>query len=114
MSATLVKLARFPVANYVSANNAAWLAHEHATHVVSGWNNTPSEAGELALLADFIYSQAVRCGEDGELDYSRTAIVGSLLVSFVELLNYERGGWDGGTCDSWARAVGEYIGQPLD
>jgi hypothetical protein len=111
---TLVKLERFPVANYVSANNAAWLAHEHATHAVSGWNNSPNEAGGVRRVADFIYAQAVRCGEGGELDYSRTVIVRDLLHSFVELLNHERGGWDGGTCDSWARAVGEYIGQPLD
>jgi hypothetical protein len=111
---TLVKLERFPVANYVSANNAAWLAHEHATHAVSGWNNTPNEAGEVGALADAIYYQAVRCGEGGELDYSRSVIVAALLDSFVELLAYERGGWDGGTCDSWARAVAEYIGQPME
>jgi len=114
MSATLVRLRSFPVGNYVSANNATWLAHRHATTAGLDWNIRPSEDAVLKALADAIYLQAVRCGEGGELDYSRSVIVSALLDSFVELLAYERGGWDGGTCDAWARAVAEYIGRPME
>ena len=110
----LVRLSRFPLPNYLSVDNANHVRHSRAATAVSGWNNTPNEAGEVGALADAIYYQAARCGEGGELDYSRAVIVSALLDSFVELLNYERGGWDGGTCDSWARAVAEYIGQPME
>ena len=113
MSATLVRLRSFPVGNYVSANNATWLAHHRATTAGLDWNIRPSEEAVLKALADAIYLQAVRCGEGGEKDHTRAVIVHDLLESFLDLLNYERGGWDGGTCDSWARSVAEYIGRPL-
>jgi hypothetical protein len=75
---------------------------------------TSGPARELRDLADVIYAQAHHAGQDGERDWTRSVIVHDLLEVFDELLNYETGGWDGGMCDSWARSVGEYIGQPLD
>ena len=111
---TLVTLAHFRPANYLQPGTAAHAAHKNATHAVSCWNNSPNEAGELRLLADVIHAQAVRCADDGGMtDYSRSVIVSDLLASFVALLNYDTGGWDGGTCDAWARSVAEYIGQPM-
>jgi hypothetical protein len=113
MSAKLTTLGAFPVANYVSANNRLWLAHKAAASWSLSFNKT-NPAIEIGMLAGAIYGNAVRCGEGGELDYTLSLIVHDMLFSFIELLNYDRGGWDGGTCDSWAHSVGEYIGQPLD
>ena len=107
MSAALVPLADFPLPNYLTEGTTGYSAHLRAMGPVAG------PAHDLKLLASAIYAQAARCGPGGSEDYTRAYIVDALLRSFVELLNYERGGWDGGTCDSWARAVGEYIGQPL-
>ena len=111
MSGRLLALASFPPANYLQHGTVAERAHRHACN-----DNlrTPAAAHEVKVLADAIYAQAVRCGRDGDQDYTRAVIVRNLLASFVALLNYDTGGWDGGTCDAWARSVAEYVGQPMD
>jgi hypothetical protein len=113
MSAKLVPLASYPLPKYLTPRSVAEHAHKNAASWSLSFNKT-NPAIELGMLAGAIYGNAVRCGEGGELDYTRSIVVHDMLFSFVELLNYETGGWDGGTCDAWARSVGEYIGQPLD
>src|SRR5450759_5215620 len=106
--AELISLPNFPTPLYLSAGTAPRYAHELARR------GSTTDAQVTLRLAGAIYVYAQRSGWHGELDYTLSIIVHNLLESFVALLDYERGGWDAGTCDSWARSVGEYIGQPLD
>jgi hypothetical protein len=108
MSAKLVPLICFPRANYLAPGTEAERGHMLAIYATTG------RALPVRLLAEAVYWHALECGRNGELDYTRSLIVHDMLFSFVELLDYDRGGWDAGTCDAWARSVGEYIGQPLD
>jgi len=101
---SLERLANFPPANYLKPGTEAERTHRHARDI-----NASPEARALKLLADAIYAQAEIAS-----DFYHCNIVRELLASFVELLSLERGGWDGGTCSSWAYSVGEYIGLPLD
>ena len=101
------KLADFPLPNYVRPGSVAYASHLVAASATTG------PARELRDLADAIYAYAVRVGPRG--DYVTGPIVAALLEAFVALLGtYDMGGWDGGTCDTWARAVARYITEPLD
>jgi len=100
-------LAEYPLPNYVHPGTVAYAAHMRAASATTG------PARELRDLADAIYAYAVRVGPRG--DYVTGPIVAAMLEAFVALLGtYDMGGWDGGTCDTWARAVAVYITEPLD
>lgn len=65
-------------------------------------------ANVLTRLAYTIYT-AANVHNAATDPHLREHVIDPLLDAFLELLNYDRGGLDGGMCSAWAESVREWL-----